>query len=79
MGKKITRGDAAVVINAFSRVPVTIVLQAGDEEFSPTASIMFDSTIPDYLPSEDIRILCEIIDWKLSRSAPNRAKLSEEG
>lgn len=71
--KKITRGDAAVVINAFSRVPVTIVLQAGDEEFPPTASIMFDSTIPDYLPSEDIRILCEIIDWKLSRSAPNRA------
>jgi len=71
--KKTTRGDAAVVINAFSRVPVTIVLQAGDEEFPPTASIMFDSTIPDYLPSEDIRILCEIIDWKLSRSAPNRA------
>jgi len=70
-GKSINRGGVAVVINAFSRVPVTIVLQGGDEEFPPTASIMFDSTIPDYLPSEDIRILCEIIDVKLIKSAFN--------
>jgi hypothetical protein len=64
-GNKIDRGDAAVTINAFKRVPITIVLQAGDEEFAATASVMFDSTIPDYLPSEDIRILCEIITSKL--------------
>jgi len=64
-GKKVNRGDAAITIKAFSRVPVTIVLQRGDEEFPPTASVLFDSTIPDYLPSEDIRILCEIIISKL--------------
>jgi hypothetical protein len=64
-GKQINRGDAAVTINAFDRVPLTIVLQKGDEEFSPTASLLFDSTISDYLPSQDIRILCEIIVWKL--------------
>jgi hypothetical protein len=64
-GKKIDRGDVAITINAFSRVPVTIVLQGGDEEFPPTASLMFDSSVPDYLPSQDIRILCEIITWKL--------------
>lgn len=64
-GKKINRGDAAITINAFSRIPVTIVLQKGDEEFAATASVMFDSTISDYLPSEDIRILCEIIVSKL--------------
>jgi hypothetical protein len=64
-GEKVDRGDVAVTINAFSRVPITIVLQKGDEEFAPTASLLFDSTIPDYLPSQDIRILCEIIAWKL--------------
>jgi len=64
-GKKINRGDAVITINAFSRIPVTIVLQKRDEEFAPTASVMFDSTISDYLPSEDIRILCEIITSKL--------------
>jgi len=64
-GERINRGDAAVTINAFSRVPVTIVLQKGDEEFAPTANLLLDSTITDYLPSQDIRILCEIIVWKL--------------
>jgi hypothetical protein len=64
-GKKVNRGDAAVTIDAFSRVPVIVVLQKGDEEFPPTASVLFDSTIPDYLPSEDIRILREIIASKL--------------
>jgi hypothetical protein len=66
-GKKIDRSDDAVTINAFNRVPVTIVLQRGDEEFAPTISLMFDSTVPDYLPTQDIRILCEIIAWKLIR------------
>ena len=54
-GKKVDRNDAAVTINAFSRVPITIALQRGDEEFAPTASLMFDSTVPDYLPTQDIR------------------------
>lgn len=64
-GERIDRGDAAVTINAFSRIPITIVLQKGDEEFAPTANVLFDNTITDYLPSQDIRILCEIIVWKL--------------
>ena len=60
-------GDTAVTIDAFPRVPLTIVLWQGDAEFPPDGNIMFDSTIPDYLPTEDITILCEIIAWKLVR------------
>jgi len=67
-GTRVNRGDAAITISAFSRVPITIVLQGGDEEFPATATVLFDSTIPDYLPSEDIRILCEIITAKLIKS-----------
>ncbi len=58
-------GDAAVTINAFSRVPITLVLWKGDEEFAPEGNIMFDSTIADYLPAEDIIVLCQTIVWEL--------------
>ena len=58
-------GDTAVTINAFSRVPITLVLWKGDEEFAPEGNVMFDSTISDYLPTEDIIVLCQTMVWKL--------------
>jgi hypothetical protein len=66
-GHKADYGDVAVTINAFSRVPVTIVLWQGDAEFAPQGSIMFDSTISDYLTNDDIHTLCENIAWRLVR------------
>jgi hypothetical protein len=66
-GRKAGYGDIAVTIDAFPYVPLTIVLWHGDKEFPPEGNIMFDSTIPDYLPTEDITILCEVIAWKLVR------------
>ncbi len=67
-GRQVDYGDVAVTISAFSRVPVTLVLWRGDEEFPPEGNILFDSTISDYLPTEDISVLCEIIAWQLVRS-----------
>jgi hypothetical protein len=64
-GNKAEYGDVAVTINAFSYVPITLVLWRGDEEFAPEGNILFDSTIPDYLSTEDINILCETIAWRL--------------
>jgi len=66
-GHKADYGDTAVTINAFSRVPVTIVLWRGDDEFAPQGNILFDATISDYLPTEDITVLCETITWRLIR------------
>ena len=66
-GQKADYGDVAVTINAFSHVPITLVLWRGDEEFSPEGNILFDSTISDYLSTEDINVLCEIIAWRLVR------------
>jgi len=66
-GRKADYGDTAVTINAFSHVPVTIVVWQGDEEFSPEGSILFDSTISDYLSNDDIHTLCENITWRLVR------------
>ncbi len=60
-------GDTAVTLNPFSRVPLTIVLWHGDEEFEPKGNIIFDASITDYLSTEDITVVSEIIAWKLVR------------
>jgi hypothetical protein len=62
-------GDASITINAFRRVPVTIVLWCGDEELTTEGSILFDSTISGYLSAEDITVLCETIAWRLVKTA----------
>jgi hypothetical protein len=67
-GRKADFGDVAVTIDAFSRVPVTIVLWRGDSEFSAEGSIIFDGSIVDYLANDDIHALCENITWKLVRA-----------
>jgi hypothetical protein len=64
-GRKVDYGDAAVTINGFRRVAVTLVLWRGDEEFPPRGNILFDATIPDYLSTYDVTVLCENITWRL--------------
>jgi len=66
-GGKADYGDVAVTISAFSRVPITLVLWRGDEEFSPRSNILFDASISSYLSTYDITVLCETIVWKLVR------------
>jgi len=66
-GLKVDYGDAAVTINGFSRVPITLVLWQKDEEFPPRGNILFDATISSYLSTYDITVLCETITWKLVR------------
>jgi len=58
-------GDTSMTIRAFPRVPITIALWRGDDEFAPRGSIMFDSSISDYLSAEDIRELCATITSRL--------------
>jgi hypothetical protein len=74
-GQRVDFGDISVTINALSMVPLTLVLWKGDAEFSAEATIMFDRTITDHLPTEDIIILCQNTSWrlvKLLKSAGNR-------
>jgi hypothetical protein len=64
-GHTVAYGDVAVTVNAFNRVPVTIVLWRGDEEFPAQGDILFDAATSDYLSTYDITVLCESIIWKL--------------
>ncbi len=68
-GEPLPLGDAAARFQAFPRVPVTHVLWGGDEEFPPEASILYDETIPGYLPTEDIAALSGASVYRLMAAA----------
>jgi len=67
-GSKAGYGDVAVSIRAFPNVPVVIILWRGDDEFAPNGSMLFDSTVTDYLSTEDMSVLCARIVEKLTPS-----------
>lgn len=58
-------GDISVQIQALPRVPITLVIWRGDEEFSSDGTILFDSTIKDILSAEDISELTSQIVYPL--------------
>ena len=58
-------GDAALIIDAFARVPISIILWQGDNELKSEVNLLFDANITDYLTSEDVTIVCETITWRL--------------
>ena len=64
-GIPVKMGDAAVTVRAFPRVAVTLVLWQGDDEFPAEGSVLLDRGIADYLPTEDIVVLCQTIALKL--------------
>ncbi len=62
------QGDAAVTVPVFPKVAVTWVLWQGDDEFPAEGTILVDRNIQDYLPTEDIVVLCQTIAIKLCRT-----------
>jgi hypothetical protein len=64
-GIPVKMGDAAVIIQAFPKVAVSWVLWQGDDEFPAEGNVLLDRGITDYLPTEDIVVLCQTIALKL--------------
>jgi hypothetical protein len=62
-------GEYALSFRAFPMVEVSFVLWKGDNEFPPTGSVIFDSSISDYLSTEDVAVLCNMIAVKILKSA----------
>jgi hypothetical protein len=77
-GEPLALGDAAVKIPALPRVPIALVVWKGDEDFPPEGNILFDSTVKDYLPVEDMVVLAETLVWKLIKSQGSRNPGSED-
>jgi hypothetical protein len=64
-GSNAYMGDSSLQIQAFPRVPVTIIIWRGDGELPPGGNLVFDASITDYLESEDVTVICEAIIWRL--------------
>lgn len=56
--KLIDIGDAAVKVYALPRIPVILVVWAGEEGLPPSSEILFDKSAPHYL-SEETSAVCE--------------------
>lgn len=50
-------GDAGFSFQAFPRLPVGLIYWMGDEEFPPSATILFDARARDYLPTDALAVL----------------------
>ncbi len=50
----IEMGDAGIEMDVFENVPVRVVVWSGDGEFLPEATILFDRSITEIFPTEDV-------------------------
>jgi hypothetical protein len=68
-GRPVQNGDVGMTFRALPHVPVQLVLWQGDEELPPESTILFDATISQYLPAEDIAVLSGMLVYRLMRLA----------
>lgn len=64
-GEKTNLGDVSMTFRPFPKIPISLVLWRGDEEFPPAGNILFDSTIGIFLSGEDIAFLSGTVVYKL--------------
>ena len=50
-------GDISVRIQVFPRISVTVILWEGDEEIPPSSNMLFDASIKELLPTEDVAVI----------------------
>ena len=64
-GEPVEVGDASFILKAFPYVPLQYVLWEGDEEFPPSAQLLFDASVDHYLTLEDIVVLGQVTTGRL--------------
>ena len=53
-------GDASIEFHALPRIPITIIIWRGDDEFEARASILFDQTAGNQLPLDALGALANL-------------------
>ena len=53
-GQQLEHGDCSILLHPFPRVPMTMILWTGDDEFPARADLFFDSTCEQHLPPDVI-------------------------
>jgi len=68
-GWRLDLGDSASWINALPAIALACVVYAGDDEFPPSARVLFDASAGHYLPIEDLAVLGGLYASALARAA----------
>ena len=66
-GIAVDAGDAAAEFRVLPKVPVRLILHAGDEEFPPEGAVLFDRSAGQILTPEDLAWLAGMVVYRLIR------------
>lgn len=66
-GEKLDLADSSFRFEALPRMPLAALLWTGDEEFPPSAQILFDASAGGYLPTEDLAMVGGMLSGSLLR------------
>jgi hypothetical protein len=55
--KESGHGDFSIVLDVFPKIPVTVILWEGDDEVPPSSNMLFDESIKEILPTEDVAVI----------------------
>ncbi|UCE74307.1 MAG: DUF3786 domain-containing protein [Methanomassiliicoccales archaeon] len=50
-------GDFSIILDVFPKIPVTVILWEGDDEVPPYSNMLFDVSIKEILPTEDVAVI----------------------
>ena len=70
-GRRADHGDVAIELLPLPRVPVSVVLWRGDEEFPAAGNVLLDATVSQYLAIEDMVVLAEMVASRLCQAHRN--------
>ena len=76
-GDRLDLGDASVRLPALPRVPLAYVVWGSDEEFPPSANVVFDGSVEGYLDAEAVTVLAELATRRLVAAAGESAVQGE--
>ncbi len=68
-GRQEEYGNASVTLAAFPRLPITLILWEGDEDFPPSVKVLFDKSIHTYVPLEDIVVISKMASTRMLKEA----------
>ncbi len=66
--EKLSHSDYSVKIRALPLIPITIILHESTPEFAASANMLFDSTIDNYLTTEQIAMLSQLTSLRLAHA-----------
>lgn len=68
-GARETMGNCSFSLQAFPLVPVTYVVWAGDDEVPASGTILFDASVAEFLPMEDIVLAASLGTYRMVGAA----------